>query len=85
MTAQTKENGSDVRRIGGSALHIACGEGHEAVVRLLIDKRANVSARGTADFRCQRGPAGVVRLLLAASADVFLERRACQPRSISTL
>jgi ankyrin repeat protein len=60
---------------GGTALHRAAGSGHEAVVRLLLEKGADVKARDSygrtaLHWAASSGHEAVVRLLLEKGADV---------------
>lgn len=53
---------------GSTSLHVACEQGFEDIVRLLIDGQANLNAKmndGTTPvmFACQNGHLGVVQLL----------------------
>ena len=59
-------------------LQIAAHQGHEALVRLLLDHGANVNQRSiyasTLDYAVEEGRESVVRLLLERGADVTVEK-----------
>ena len=64
---------------GVSVLHCAVANGHEAIVQLLLQARANVNPRGTVTSRtplflaCESGQMGLVRLLVRNGAKVNIK------------
>lgn len=66
--------------LGRNALHIAAERGHEGVVRVLLERNANIEAKdqyGMTALHCaaNRGHHSIVRLLLEHSANIEAKER----------
>lgn len=78
-------------QLGRTSLGFATSGGHEAAVRLLLDKGANVGAkdkygRSPLSLACEKGHEPVVRLLLAWDADIeAADDKGWTPISLATI
>ena len=82
LTKLLLDNGSDVnlKSFPGTALSVACEEGHQWVVQLLLERGVQVNivdmeTETALTMASRRGHKEIVRLLIAAGADVNLASR----------